>query len=117
MYKRHIFGKKGEDLAEEYLKENNYEILERNFLCKQGEIDIIAKDKNYLVFVEIKARTSKEYGLPAESVTEKKIKHILYAANYYLYINNVKNVNIRIDVIEIFSKDGKYYLNHLKQVI
>ena len=51
MYKRRIFGKKGEDLAEEYLKENNYEILERNFLCKQGEIDIIAKDKNYLVFV------------------------------------------------------------------
>ena len=117
MYKRHIFGKKGEDIAEKYLKQNNYEILERNFLCKQGEIDIIAKDKNYLVFVEIKARTSKEYGLPAESVTKKKIKHMLYTANYYLYKNNLKNVNVRIDVIEIFSKNEKYYLNHLKQVI
>ena len=65
MYKRNFFGKIGEDLAVEYLRSKGYEILERNFLCKQGEIDIIALDKNYLVFIEIKARTSNKYGLPA----------------------------------------------------
>ena len=117
MYKRHFFGKIGEDLAVEYLRSKGYEILERNFLCKQGEIDIIALDKNYLVFIEIIARTSNKYGLPAEAVTVKKIKHILNTATYYLYIKKLKNLNTRVDVLEVYSKNNKYYINHLKQVI
>lgn len=117
MYQRHILGKRGEDEAAKYLKSKNYRIIERNFTCKQGEIDIIATDGEYLVFVEIKARTSNEYGLPSESVTQTKIKHMLKAIRYYLYKRNLENEDIRIDVIEIYVRGDKYYINHIKQII
>jgi len=84
MYLRHVLGKEGEDEAVKYLEKKGYRIIERNFLCRQGEIDIIALDKEYIVFVEIKTRTNTEYGLPSESVTEKKIKHMKKAIQYYL---------------------------------
>ena len=61
MYERHVLGKRGEDEATKYLKNKGYKILERNFMCKQGEIDIIALDKDYIVFVEIKSRTNDKY--------------------------------------------------------
>lgn len=117
MYARHIIGKKGEDEAVRYLERKGYRVIERNFLCRQGEIDIIALDKNYIVFVEIKARTSTEYGLPSESVTERKKKHMIKAIQYYLYKRNLENENIRIDVIEVYVKQDKYEMNHIKQII
>ena len=64
-----IFGRCGEAVAFNYLIENNYKILNTNFSCKLGEIDIIAQKDDYIVFVEVKARTSKLYGLPREAVT------------------------------------------------
>lgn len=117
MYARHILGKRGEDEAVRYLESKGYKILERNFLCRQGEIDIIALDEDYIVFVEIKSRTSTEYGLPSESVTERKIKHMTKAIQYYLYRRNLEKENIRVDVIEVYVKEDKYEINHLKQII
>jgi len=117
MYARHIIGQRGEDEATRYLEQKGYKIIERNFLCRQGEIDIIALDKNYIVFIEIKARTSNEYGLPSESVTERKKKHMLKSIEYYLYKRNLENENIRIDVIEVYVKEDKYFINHIKQII
>ena len=69
------------------------------------------------MFIEIKSRTSRAYGLPSESVTKTKIKHMIKTATYYLYIHHLENANIRIDVIEVYAKDGKYIINHLKQII
>lgn len=117
MYKRHILGKEAENLALDYLKNKGYKILERNFMCKQGEIDIVALDKDYIVFVEIKSRTNIEFGLPSESVTKKKLKHILKTASYYLYIKKLENSNVRIDVIEIYMGGSKHYINHIKQIV
>ena len=117
MYQRHILGIKGEDIAVKYLEEKGYNILERNFICRQGEIDVIALDKNYIVFIEIKSRTSTEYGLPSEAVTEKKLKHILKSAAYYLHIRNLEKANVRIDAIEIYIKENNYYINHIKQIV
>ena len=117
MYARHILGKRGEDEAVRYLERKGYKIIERNFMCRQGEIDIIALDKNYIVFIEIKSRTSTEYGLPSESVTERKIKHMTKAIQYYLYKRNLEKENIRIDVMEVYVKEEKYEINHLKQII
>jgi len=117
MYARHILGKNGEDEAVKYLEKQGYTIIERNFSCRQGEIDIIALDKNYLVFIEIKSRTSIEYGLPSESVTERKIKHMLKAIQYYLYKRHLENTNIRIDAIEVYVQANKYSINHIKQII
>ena len=117
MYKRHKIGRDGEDFAVYYLEEHGYKILQRNFACKLGEIDIIAFDGKTIVFFEIKSRTSSEYGLPAEAVNTKKIKHMLKTAQYYLYKNNLECNDIRIDVIEVFINKDKYRINHIKQIL
>ena len=116
MYTQKI-GRFGEDEAEKYLKQKGYKILERNFSCKRGEIDIIALDKDEIVFVEIKARKSLKYGLPSEAVTKYKLKHIYKTAEYYLYTRNLLNDNTRIDVIEVYIQNKQVIINHLKQVV
>lgn len=117
MYNKQLIGKNGETIACEFLKNNNYIILERNFRCRQGEIDIIAKDNSTceLVFLEVKTRTNFKYGKPAESVNKLKKQHIYRAIEYYIYLNNIIKLPIRIDVIEININDKKYKLNHIKQ--
>lgn len=108
-------GNIGENLAEEYLKNKGYKILERNFSCKQGEIDIIALDKKEIVFVEVKTRTNTKYGLPVEAVNHIKKKHIYNSAKYYVYINNLYNEFIRFDIIEIYITKNNYKINHIKE--
>ena len=117
MSKSYGLGKEGEEIVCKYLKKERYKILEMNFNCKIGEIDIIAKQKNEIVIIEVKTRTNKEYGLPAEAVTKKKLKHIYKTAEYYIYSRKIKNIDIRIDVIEVYFIEGKWYINHLKKVI
>ena len=118
MYVNLQLGKYGEDKACNYLEKNKYKIIERNFKCKQGEIDIIAKDlvKNELVFVEVKTRLTFNFGRPAQAVTLIKQRHLLRAAKYYLYHNSLKDTFIRFDVIEIFVKDFEFRINHIKQI-
>lgn len=117
MYKRHITGKEGEDTAEKYLLKNGYEILERNFNCRQGEIDIIAKENDEIVFIEVKTRRNKKYGEPIEAVTHIKIKHLIRSIEYYLYIKDLEDSFIRIDVIEIYQSKYKTLLHHIKNAI
>ncbi len=119
MYKKHDIGKCGETFACRYLEENNYDIIERNFSCMQGEIDIIAYDKpnSELVFFEVKTRSNFSYGFPCEAVNTQKQKHIKNCVKYYLYSRIIEDVFIRIDVIEIVFRNNKYKLNHLKGVL
>lgn len=117
MYQSHQLGKDGEKEAEEYLLKKGYKILDRNFFCRRGEIDIVAIDKLEIVFIEVKTRTGNKYGLPSESVTENKIKKILKTAEFYLYIKRLENKYIRIDVIEVYANREKNRINHIKQVI
>lgn len=117
MYRAQEVGKFGENNAVEYLRKKGYKILDRNFSCRRGEIDIIALDKNEIVFIEIKARVNTKYGLPSEAVTKKKLEHIYKTAEYYLHIRNLENENTRIDVIEVYIQNNKVLINHLKQVI
>ena len=108
------FGNIGEEISSKYLKQIGYEIIERNFCCRQGEIDIIAKDKNEYVFIEVKTRSSMFFGKPKESVNYYKQRHILKSTKYYLHIHKLDNCFIRFDVIEIYFKQNKYKLNHIK---
>lgn len=117
MYKRHIIGKVGEDLAVKYLEKLGYKVIERNFECRQGEIDIIALDKNEIIFIEVKTRTSIKFGIPIDAVNEIKQRHLLKAVKYYLYSRNLENEFVRIDVIEIYLYKHKYRVNHIKQII
>lgn len=117
MYYKHRIGSKGENITINYLEQKGYTILERNFSCNQGEIDIIALDKQEIVFVEVKTRTNTNYGLASEAVNRQKKLHLIRTINYYLHIRNLENEYIRIDVIEIYIKSGKAYINHIKQAI
>lgn len=113
------FGASGEKRAAEYLKSNGYDIITANYRYgRLGEIDIIARDDEYLCFVEVKTRTSYSYGTPAEAVTRIKQNRIKKLAQIYVSQNNLSDVNIRFDIIEIFiAKDIKgsaSYINLIK---
>ncbi len=116
MYINQELGKIGEDIATSHLKKLNYKIIERNFRTRTGEIDIIAKDKNELVFVEVKTRTTTFFGNPAEAVNFIKKEHIYKTAKYYLYKNKLENAFVRFDVIEIYFNNNKYKVVHLKNI-
>ena len=94
-------GQKGEAAAEKYLLQNGYQILGRNFHSQQGEIDIIARDRDVLVFVEVKNYSCRSYGSPLGAVRKSKRESIVHAARTYLLKNNVKDTNCRFDVVTI----------------
>lgn len=109
-------GQYGEELACEYLKSKGYKIEEMNFRCHVGEIDIIAMDKQVLVFVEVKRRRQKGYGRPCESVTPAKIRKIERTALYYQMLKKCFDKQMRIDVIEIYNENNTDGINHLINV-
>ncbi len=117
MYKNQEIGKIGENLATKYLSGIGYKILERNFSCMQGEIDIVAHTGKELVLVEVKTRTSLCYGRPAEAVTPVKQKHIEKAAKYYVYKKHLEKEYIRYDIVEVYIDKNKYEINHIRQVM
>jgi putative endonuclease len=114
-------GQVGEKTAEAYLEKQGYEIVQRNFSCKKGEIDLIVRKKNTLIFVEVKTRNTLKYGLPHESITPIKIKHIKSTAHWYinanknnrssvLYLN--ENLDFRFDVVEVLRINNQQYVKH-----
>lgn len=111
-----IKGNYGEKVAKEYINKLGYEVVYRNFKCSFGEIDIVFKDKEELVFAEIKTRTNTDYGFPAESVTYYKRKHILNTARYFLYKYDVMNMAVRFDIIEVYLCNKKPIINHIRNV-
>jgi len=94
-------GKLGEDTAIRYLKDLSYQILVTNFRCKLGEIDIIAKDREVVVFIEVRTRTSGVFGPAYNSVTYPKQQQVKKVALYYISENNLVNTQFRFDVIGI----------------
>lgn len=117
MYLRHEVGRLGEDIATKYLENLGYDIIERNFMAKQGEIDIIAKDKGEYVFIEVKTRTNTLYGKPIDAVNISKQKHLISTVKYYLYVNHLDNEFVRLDVVEVYLNADTYSINHIKQII
>lgn len=94
-------GDRGEELACQYLKKNGYKILERNYRIRGGEIDIVAKDGDCLVFVEVKTRYSHDFGLPTESMTPWKIKALLKTARFYVQKINWGEREYRLDFVGV----------------
>ncbi len=94
-------GKEGEKLAADFLKKSGYKIVEVNYRCPIGEIDIVARDKNEVVFVEVKARKSSALGYPEEAVGVKKQKKMSQLANWYLQEKKLKDSSARFDVVAV----------------
>ena len=97
------FGSRSENLAVWYLKQNGYKIIEQNYRNQLGEIDIIAREKKTIVFVEVKSRRSIRYGSPKWAVTPKKQRKISMVALYYLKATGQTNARARFDVVAITS--------------
>ena len=94
-------GRFGEDAAAEYLMRNGYRIIERNFSCNLGELDIIARRGDTMVFAEVKTRTGDIFGRPAEAVGAEKQKHIKRVAEIFLNRRKLHPLKMRFDVLEI----------------
>lgn len=99
-------GDQGEDLACKYLKNLGYQIMDRNYRIRGGEIDIVARDGDTLVFVEVKARFSHDFGPPAEAMTPWKIKALLKTAMFYVLKVNWGNKEYRLDFVSIDFADN-----------
>lgn len=111
---RQKFGKASESVAVRHLKKNGYKILQQNYRTKLGEIDIIAKDKQTLVFVEVKARKSDHFGHPKWALTPKKQRKISMVALYYLKATKQQNVKARFDVVTVSSLPNKPRIEIIK---
>ncbi len=111
MSKSHELGQKGEELAVEHLRSLGYEILALNWFSHHLEIDIVARDGDELVIVEVKARGSDSYEHPSEAVSNKKIRFLVNAAEAYILENDIRT-DTRFDVISILFSGGKIKLEH-----
>jgi putative endonuclease len=100
-------GERGETAACGFLKDHGYEILEKNYKCKLGEIDVIARRQGRLAFIEIKTRTSAQFGLPQEAVDLRKQEKIFKIAQWYLKEKKISKSPIAFDVVAILWKEGQ----------
>lgn len=111
-YNKRTIGTKYEEAAIKYLESNGYIIVVKNFRCKKGEIDIVAKDGRYLAFIEVKYRSNLKYGYPQEAININKIRRITNTAKIYMIKNNISfDTPCRFDVVAIQDKDIKLIKN------
>lgn len=113
MAQHNKLGKQGEDLASDFLSDNGYTIIERNWIGERHEIDIVASCEDFLLFVEVKTRSSERWGNPETAVSEAKIKRLVAAADHYLKTKET-NLQIRFDVISIIFNKKQTEIIHIE---
>lgn len=106
-------GIKGESIAEKHLREKGFCILEKNWVHEKNEIDIIASNHEFIIFVEVKTRSSGYWGNPENAVSESKIKRIVEASSSYLIMNNIEKP-ARFDVVAIVINDQFTRIDHFE---
>jgi len=99
--KRRDTGILGEKLAKDFLRKKGYHILETNYRCPEGEIDIVARQKDFLVFIEVRTKTSLEFGSPEESITSAKMKRLRATASHYRQTHDNLPSSWRIDMVAV----------------
>ena len=114
MDKRQALGKRGEDLACEELTRRGYTIVDRRFRTRCGELDIVARDADVLVFVEVKARTGRNFGTPLESITWQKRQRLSAMAEAYLCARRLAGSACRFDVVAILEEQGGHTVELIK---
>ena len=117
MHPKDVLGKTGEQLAAEYLERAGMRILDRNYRCAEGEIDIVAADRRVLVACEVKTRSGVGYGVPLESVSRRKLARIRRLAVRWVIAHGVIFDELRVDVIGVLkSPNGEIELEHVRGV-
>jgi putative endonuclease len=112
-FARQDLGRQGEELAVRYLERRGYAILARNYRTPLGELDLIARDRRHLLFIEVKTRRSAAFGVPAEAVGIRKQRQILRAAQWYLATARHPDLQPRFDVIAIIAGAGEPTVTHI----
>lgn len=112
MAEHNELGKSGENKACDYLRKEGYTILHRNWIYDRHEIDIIARNNDYIIFVEVKTRTSARWGNPEEAVSKSKIRRIVEAADFYLKENEI-DIDVRFDVISMVWNGTDFKIDHI----
>jgi putative endonuclease len=112
MAEHNELGKLGEELAVEYLQKDGYSILETNWTFQKAEIDILAKKENTLAVIEVKTRSSLEFGLPQDFVNRKKIQLLVKAVDAYV-IEKDLDIDVRFDIIAIHKERKSFVIEHL----
>ena len=100
-------GRRGEDVAAEYLQRQGLVVLDRNWRCRDGELDVGSTDRELLVVVEVKTRSSTRFGLPAEAVDRRKANRIRRLAQMWLTAHRVPWVEVRFDVLAVLAEPGR----------
>ncbi len=106
-------GKKGEQLAVDFLIENGYDIVERNYRFNKAEVDIIAQKEDTLAIIEVKTRSTTDFGNPQDFVKPKQIKNLVKAVDEYVTVNNLE-VDVRFDIIAIVKEENQFNIEHLE---
>lgn len=114
---RRRLGAEGESLARRYLEETGYAVVDANWRCREGEIDLVAVDGDELVVVEVKTRRSRRYGLAVEAVTEEKHLRLRRLARLWAREHEAHVSGIRVDVIGVEWRDDRAVIDHRKRVI
>jgi putative endonuclease len=112
-------GKLGEELAGRFLRERGYQILTTNYRCRQGEVDIVAKDGEEVVFVEVRTRRSQSFGTPQESLTRPKVRRLVATCQDYLQGYGGGETNWRIDLVSVRLDQGNRLedIDHLRHAV
>ena len=111
---RQLLGKEGEKVAERYLRKKGYRVIERNYRCAAGEVDLIVLDRRVVVFVEVKTRTDHRFGTPLEAVEIRKQKKMIQTAQAFLTQNRLYHRDARFDVVGISWPGGKPMVEHIQ---
>jgi putative endonuclease len=111
---RQVLGKEGERIAERFLKKKGYKLVERNYRCAAGEIDLILLDRRVIVFVEVKTRTGHGFGTPLEAVEFRKQRKMIHAAQYFLSAKGLHQREARFDVVGISWPQSEPLVEHIE---
>ena len=109
-----LLGREGERIAERFLKKKGYKLVERNYRCAAGELDLIVLDQRVIVFVEVKTRTGMGYGTPLEAVEARKQQKMIYAAQFFLNAKKLSQREARFDVIGISWPGTEPQVEHIE---
>jgi putative endonuclease len=112
-------GTRGEELVRRLIQRKGYEILECNYRCRWGEVDIVAQDGDEVVFLEVRTRRSADYGTPEESLIIAKLRRLLITAQHYLQQQGKGDINWRIDLVSVHLEPGYRLqrIEHLKHAV
>ena len=113
MAKHNILGHNGEDIAADYLERHGYTILDRNWRCGHKELDLVVIKQGIVVFVEVKTRTSTDYGDPQDFVDDRKIRRIVNSADAYIRFRCI-DMDVRFDIISIVVDGDDFIVEHIE---